>query len=87
LKLVEQMLGAGVMESAKGWQPSGQGTPQGVVVSPLLANIYLDALDWQMARNGMEMVRYADDFIVLCRSQQQAQQALEQLRQWSKKTA
>ncbi len=82
LDLVEQMLHAGVMDSAKGWQPTEQGTPQGAVVSPLLSNIYLDGLDWQMARNGFEMVRYADDFIVLCRSQEQAQEALEQVRRW-----
>jgi RNA-directed DNA polymerase len=82
LKLLEGMLGAGVMESAKGWQPTEQGTPQGAVVSPLLSNIYLDGLDWQMARSGLEMVRYADDFIVLCRSQEQAQQALELVRRW-----
>ena len=82
LKLLEQMLQAGVMESAKGWQPTDQGTPQGAVVSPLLSNIYLDGLDWQMARNGFEMVRYADDFIVLCRNQEQAQKALEQVRRW-----
>ena len=82
LKLVEGMLGAGVMESAKGWQPTEQGTPQGAVISPLLSNIYLDGLDWQMARNGLEMARYADDFIVLCRSQEQAQQALELVRRW-----
>ena len=82
LKLVEQMLGAGVMESAKCWQPTEQGTPQGAVVSPLLANIYLDELDWRMARSGLEMVRYADDFIVLCRSQEQAQLALELVRRW-----
>jgi RNA-directed DNA polymerase len=82
LKLVEQMLQAGVMDSAKGWQPTEQGTPQGAVVSPLLSNIYLDALDWQMARHGFEMVRYADDFIVLCRSQEQAQAALELVRAW-----
>ena len=82
LKLVEGMLGAGVMESAKGWQPTEQGTPQGAVISPLLSNIYLDGLDWQMARNGLEMARYADDFIVMCRSQEQAQQALELVRRW-----
>ena len=82
LKLLEGMLGAGVMESAKRWQPTEQGTPQGAVVSPLLSNIYLDGLDWQMARSGLEMVRYADDFIVLCRSQEQAQQALELVRRW-----
>jgi len=68
MELVEQMLGAGVMDSAKGWQPTEQGTPQGAVISPLLSNIYLDKLDWQMAQKGFEMVRYADDFIVLCRT-------------------
>ena len=61
LKLLEGMLQAGVMDSAKGWQPTEQGTPQGAVVSPLLSNIYLDGLDWQMARKGLEMVRSADD--------------------------
>ena len=82
LKLLEQMLQAGVMDSAKGWQPTEQGTPQGAVISPLLSNIYLDGLDWQMAKGGFEMVRYADDFIVLCNSQEQAQEALEQIRRW-----
>jgi RNA-directed DNA polymerase len=82
LKLLEQMLQAGVMDSAKGWQPTEQGTPQGAVISPLLSNIYLDGLDWQMAKVGFEMVRYADDFIVLCSSQEQAQEALERVRRW-----
>jgi RNA-directed DNA polymerase len=82
LKLLEQMLQAGVMDSAKGWQPTEQGTPQGAVISPLLSNIYLDGLDWQMAKGGFEMVRYADDFIVLCNSQEQAQEAFEQIRRW-----
>lgn len=82
LKLLEQMLQAGVMDSAKGWQPTEQGTPQGAVISPLLSNIYLDGLDWQMAKRGFEMVRYADDFIVLCSSQEQAEEALEQVRRW-----
>jgi RNA-directed DNA polymerase len=82
LKLVEQMLQAGVMDSAKGWQPTEQGTPQGAVISPLLSNIYLNGLDWHMAEGGFEMVRYADDFIVLCRSQEQAQEALERVRRW-----
>jgi RNA-directed DNA polymerase len=52
------------------------------VVSPLLSNIYLNGLDWQMAEGGFEMVRYADDFIVLCRNQQQAQEALERVKRW-----
>ena len=82
LSLIEKMLKAGVMEAAKGWQPTESATPQGAVISPLLSNIYLDPLDWLMARNGYEMVRYADDFILLCRSESQAQAALEKVREW-----
>ena len=82
LKLLETMLQAGVMDSAKGWQPTEEGTPQGAVISPLLSNLYLDGLDWHMAHKGFQMVRYADDFIVLCRSQEQAQAALELVKSW-----
>jgi len=82
LSLVESFLKAGVMEQNKGWQPTERGTPQGGVISPLLANIYLDPLDHQMERAGWEMVRYADDFVILCRSEEEAQTALEQVRAW-----
>jgi RNA-directed DNA polymerase len=82
LELLEGMLKAGVMESVKGWEPTQEGTAQGAVISPLLSNIYLNGLDWEMAQKGYEMVRYADDFIVLCRSQQQAQEALDRTRRW-----
>jgi len=82
LNLIEGMLKAGVMDSLKGWEATEQGSPQGAVISPLLSNIYLNGLDWKMAQNGMEMVRYADDFVVLCTNQQQAQEALEQISQW-----
>jgi RNA-directed DNA polymerase len=82
LSLIEGMLRAGMMDSVKGWQESGQGSPQGAVISPLLSNIYLNGLDWKMARSGYEMVRYADDFVVLCSKQEEAQQALEQISQW-----
>ena len=82
LSLVESMLRAGVMDSAKGWQPTESGTPQGSVISPLLSNIYLDPLDWLMADSGYEMVRYADDFILLCESESQARAALEEVRAW-----
>jgi RNA-directed DNA polymerase len=82
LSLIESMLKAGVMDSAKGWKPTESGTPQGSVISPLLSNIYLDALDWMMAESGYEMVRYADDFILLCESESQAQAALEKVRAW-----
>jgi RNA-directed DNA polymerase len=83
LALLEQCLKAGVMESLKGWQPTEVGTPQGAVISPLLANIYLHPLDHQMAQRGWEMVRYADDLVVLCRTREEAEQALALLRQWS----
>ena len=65
LDLIQQFLKQGVMESGRGWQPTEAGTPQGAVISPLLANIYLNPLDHMMAQAGKEMVRYADDFVVL----------------------
>jgi RNA-directed DNA polymerase len=83
LELIQKMLQQGVMESGKGWQPTERGTPQGAVVSPLLANIYLNALDHLMARQGRDMVRYADDFVILCDNHQEAQRVLEELRQWT----
>ena len=82
LALIESFLKQGVMDTIKGWQPTDKGTPQGAVLSPLLANIYLDSLDHLMAQNGYEMVRYADDFIVLTRSQEEAQKALELIGAW-----
>jgi RNA-directed DNA polymerase len=85
LELIETMLQAGVMEGLKDWQPTESGTPQGAVISPLLSNIYLDPLDWLMAKGGYEMVRYADDFIILCKSESQAQEALEKVREWVSK--
>ena len=83
LRLIEAYLKAGVMESVKSWQPTERGTPQGAVISPLLANIYLDPLDWEMARAGLEMVRYADDYVVLCHSREQALQALEKIQEFA----
>jgi RNA-directed DNA polymerase len=63
--------------------PTENGTPQGAVISPLLANIYLNPLDHQMAQAGWAMVRYADDFIILCGSQEEAETALAQVRAWT----
>jgi RNA-directed DNA polymerase len=83
LRLIEQMLGAGVMEEMKGWQPTEQGTPQGSVLSPLLANIYLSPLDHLIAQTGHQMTRYADDFVIQCRSRAEAEAALELVRQWT----
>ncbi len=81
LGLIEGFLKQGVLEG-EDWQEAKEGTPQGGVVSPLLANIYLDPLDWLMAGLGFEMVRYADDMVVLCRSEQEAMAVLEKLREW-----
>ena len=82
LKLLEAFLTQGVLEEMNLWTPEA-GTPQGAVISPLLSNIYLDALDHEMAGKGIEMVRYADDFVVLCGTQGEAQQALEEVRRWT----
>ena len=82
LDLIQRFLKQGVLESGKGWSPTEKGTPQGGVLSPLLANIYLNPLDHRMARGGWIMIRYADDFIILCESLEQAQQALQEVRQW-----
>ena len=82
LRLLEAFLHARGMETAKGWTPEG-GTPQGAVVSPLLSNIYLDSLDHLMAEKGIEMVRYADDFVLLCPSEAQARAGLEQVQAWT----
>ena len=82
LALVESFLRAGVLEEARGWQATPRGTPHGGVISPLLANIYLDPLDHQMSGQGYQMVRYADDFVILCDSHAQAEQALAVVQQW-----
>jgi RNA-directed DNA polymerase len=82
LELLRRFLKQGVMESGKGWQPTETGTPQGAVISPLLANIYLNPLDHLMAQQGWQMIRYADDFIILCANAEQAQAALTMVRQW-----
>ncbi len=84
LELIGKMLKQGVMETAKEWQPTEKGTPQGAVISPLLANLYLNPLDHLMVGSGKEMVRYADDFVILCESQAEAEEVLEQLRQWTR---
>jgi RNA-directed DNA polymerase len=81
LKLLRQWLKAGVMEEGK-VRNSALGTPQGGVISPLLANIYLDALDgiWErQCRHLGVLIRYADDFVVLCRTRVQANETLRRL--------
>ena len=81
LELIGLFLSQDIIQGMKRWTPTG-GTPQGAVVSPLLANIYLHPLDRQMKQQGFRMVRYADDFVVLCRTAQRAQAALEEVKSW-----
>jgi RNA-directed DNA polymerase len=82
LKLIEAFLTQGVMEGLETWMPTS-GSPQGAVISPLLSNAYLDPLDQLMASRNVEMVRYADDFVILCRSAAEARDALERVRRWT----
>ena len=79
LALVEAFLKGGVMEDGELREPES-GTPQGGVISPLLANIYLHPVDVVLHQAGYESVRYADDIVVLCRSREEAEQALDLLR-------
>lgn len=78
LGLIRQYLEQDVMEGMTRWQPE-KGTPQGAVISPLLANIYLHPLDVAMTAEGYRLVRYADDMVVLCESRQEAERAHERL--------
>ena len=79
LTLIDRFLSAGVMENGI-LTPTTVGTPQGGVLSPLLANIALNFLDWQLDAAGYRFVRYADDFVVLCRSKRQAIEAGDEAR-------
>jgi len=81
LGLIQDWLGQDILAGCERWTPMG-GTPQGAVISPLLANLYLHPLDELMAGQGLSMVRYADDFLVLCRSLEEAQAALSRIRDW-----
>lgn len=79
LRLIRMFLESGVMENGVR-QATEEGTPQGGVISPLLANIYLNHFDWEMAKRGHDMVRYADDAVVLCASREEAERALGDVR-------
>lgn len=81
LELIANFLKQDIMYEARSWTPVG-GTPQGAVISPLLANVYLHPLDALMKADGYRMVRYADDFVILCGSREEATQALEKVRSW-----
>jgi RNA-directed DNA polymerase len=81
LRLLTMFLDQGVLDGLHEWTPE-KGTPQGAVISPLLANIYLNPLDHLMAGAGFAMVRYADDFVILCRTREAADRALAIVQGW-----
>ena len=81
LALIDGFLRQDIMTDMACWQPT-TGTPQGAVLSPLLANIYLHPLDLLMDASGRRMVRYADDFVILCRTEDEAVAALSQVEAW-----
>ena len=81
LELLAGWLRQDIVQGLERWTPTG-GTPQGAVISPLLANIYLHPLDELMARQGYAMVRYADDFVILCATAEDAARALEEIKAW-----
>lgn len=81
LHLLQLFLDQNIMEELREWTPAS-GVPQGAVLSPVLSNLYLNPLDHTMSQAGYEMVRYADDFVVLCRSQGEAEAALQMVAQW-----
>ena len=81
LGLVKMYLDQGILEELRTWVPEA-GVPQGAVLSPVLANAYLNPLDHCMADLGFQMVRYADDFVILCRTQAEAEAALALVRTW-----
>jgi RNA-directed DNA polymerase len=80
--LVEKFLQAQVLDGMDQWTPVA-GAPQGAIISPLLSNLYLNELDHQMAAFGYEMTRYADDFVIQCRTAEAAAAALEMVREWT----
>jgi RNA-directed DNA polymerase len=82
LALIKSYLKQGVLDGLSHDEAGEEGTPQGAVISPLLANVYLNPLDHLMAAHGWEMVRYADDFVILCRSREAAQAALACVQTW-----
>jgi RNA-directed DNA polymerase len=83
LSLVALFLKQRIMDDLKVYEPE-EGSPQGAVISPLLSNIYLDPLDHLMAERGFEMVRYADDLVVMCRSREEAEEALKLVDAWTR---
>jgi RNA-directed DNA polymerase len=82
LALIEAFLKAEILDGLRQWTPES-GAPQGAVLSPLLSNLYLNALDHLMARSGYEMTRYADDLVIQCRTREEAEEALSMVQAWT----
>ena len=76
LNLLESFLHQGILEEGEERAGADAGTPQGGVISPLLANIYLHELDKVLMKKGYRLVRYADDFVVLCDSKTEGEEVL-----------
>lgn len=83
LRLINRFLKSGVMEEGE-LKPTPKGTPQGGVISPLLSNIALNHLDWFLEEQGLYFVRYADDFVILCKTELEAERALDLARSFLK---
>ena len=79
IELVKRYLKSGVMENGMSVK-THEGSPQGGPLSPLLANIYLNKFDWEMSRRGVPVIRYADDIVLLCKSERAGQRLLESSR-------
>lgn len=80
IDLISSYLNQSIMEGLRNWEPE-RGTPQGAVISPLLANIYLHPMDEAMEAKGYKMIRYADDLVILCKTQSEANKALQYLKE------
>ena len=81
LSLIRAWLTQDIVSEMERWSPTA-GSPQGAIISPLLANVYLHPLDQAMTQRGYRLVRYADDFVILCHSEREAHQALAHVRDW-----
>lgn len=78
LNLIKDFLQAGVMEEGR-WSATDEGTPQGGVISPLLANVYLNSFDHLITEKGYKLIRYADDFVILCGTKEEAEQVMQEV--------
>jgi len=78
LNLIKDFLQVGVMEEGR-WSATDEGTPQGGVISPLLANVYLNSFDHLIAGKGYKLIRYADDFVIVCGTKEEAEQVMQEV--------